>query len=85
MHHWLLEASSGRHAPLALNYGASSGRDGHIVTLVSQRGAAAILVLTLQHDDAHCLDVKVKGQGHQGQKKAFFGPFGGHLRALYVR
>ena len=27
--------------------------------------------------------VKVKGQGHQGQKTAFFGPFGG-LRAVYV-
>jgi len=25
---------------------------------------------------------KVKGQGHQGQKKAFFGPFGG-LRHVY--
>jgi len=29
------------------------------------------------------LNVKVKGQGHQGQKMAFFDPFGG-LRALYI-
>jgi len=29
------------------------------------------------------LKVKIKGQGHQGQKTAFFGPFGG-LRAVYV-
>jgi len=29
------------------------------------------------------LNVKVKGQGHQGQKTAFFSPFGG-LRAVYV-
>ena len=29
------------------------------------------------------LNVKVKGQGHQGQKTAFFGPFGG-LHAVYV-
>jgi len=27
--------------------------------------------------------VKVKGQGHQGQKTAFFGHFGG-LRAVFV-
>jgi len=29
------------------------------------------------------LRVKVKSQGHQGQKTAFFGPFGG-LRAVHV-
>ena len=29
------------------------------------------------------LSVKVKGQGHWGQKTTFFGPFGG-LRAVYV-
>jgi len=29
------------------------------------------------------LKVKVKGQGHQGQKTVFFGPFGG-LHAVYV-
>ena len=29
------------------------------------------------------LKVKVKGQGHQGQKMAFFGPFGG-LHAAHV-
>jgi len=29
------------------------------------------------------LNVKVKGQGHQGQKTAFFVPFGG-LHAVYV-
>ena len=32
---------------------------------------------------AMSLNVKVKGQGHQGQKTAFFSPFGG-LRAVYV-
>jgi len=28
-------------------------------------------------------EAKLKGQGHQGQETAFFGPFGG-LRAVYV-
>ena len=28
-------------------------------------------------------NVMIKGQGHQGQKMTFFGPFGG-LRAVYV-
>jgi len=29
--------------------------------------------------------LKVKGQGHQGQKTAFFGPFGGlYAYAVYV-
>jgi len=28
-------------------------------------------------------EVKIKGQGHQGQKRHFFCPFGG-LRAVYV-